>query len=249
MDLTVWGWALMAAVALVVGFSKTGLPGCGILAVPLIAIAIPGQKSVGALLPMLIVADLFAVAFYARHVSLKRFLQLLPFALIGVVLGYFGLGYVGDDTTLMNRFIGISIIVLLALNAARKARPDIDERIPRNWAFAGIFGILAGILTMMANGAGPIMMIYLLAMDFDKKTFIGTGAVYFATVNIIKVPFHVALGNITAESLLLGALLVPGIIAGVYVGRWAFGRLKENWFMIAIQILTLAAAVLLIIRH
>ena len=49
------GWVVVALCAIMVGASKTGIPGIGILVVPLMALIIePPEKSVGALLGMLI---------------------------------------------------------------------------------------------------------------------------------------------------------------------------------------------------
>ena len=70
LDLTVWQWLLGAAAALLVGVSKTGIPGVGILVVTLLAQAFGGWNSVGVMLPMLILGDVFAVAWYKRHAQL-----------------------------------------------------------------------------------------------------------------------------------------------------------------------------------
>jgi hypothetical protein len=50
-----------------VGFSKTGIAGLGMLIVPLMANVFAGKASAGALLPMLLFGDVFAVAWYRRH--------------------------------------------------------------------------------------------------------------------------------------------------------------------------------------
>ena len=66
--------------ALLVGFSKTGMPGAGLSAVALMAEAFPddAKLSVGAILPLLIVGDLFAISYYRRHADWQRLLQLFP---------------------------------------------------------------------------------------------------------------------------------------------------------------------------
>ncbi|BCW98807.1 MAG: hypothetical protein KatS3mg024_1634 [Armatimonadota bacterium] len=71
-SLTPLEWALALASAALVGFSKTGVPGTGILVVPLMAALFGGRQSVGTLLPMLIFADCFAVAWYRRHARWDR---------------------------------------------------------------------------------------------------------------------------------------------------------------------------------
>ena len=55
-------WTLAVIVGLFLGFTKTGVAGMNILVVPLMAMIFPARKSVGALLPMLIVGDVVAAA-------------------------------------------------------------------------------------------------------------------------------------------------------------------------------------------
>jgi uncharacterized membrane protein YfcA len=98
---------------------------------------------------------------------------------------------------------------------------------------------------MVANAAGPVMMIYLLSMRLPKKEFIGTSAWFFFIVNIVnwvKVPFSVSLGLITAQSLLLDAVLAAGVIAGAVAGAFIARRIPEKAFAVVMQVLTLAAA-------
>ncbi len=54
-------WICGVCAAMLVGFSKTGVPGLGILIVPLMVHVFPGKVSAGALLPLLIFGDFFAV--------------------------------------------------------------------------------------------------------------------------------------------------------------------------------------------
>ena len=50
---TMWQWLLGAAAALLVGISKTGVPGVGILVVTMLAQAFGGWTSIAVMLPML----------------------------------------------------------------------------------------------------------------------------------------------------------------------------------------------------
>lgn len=67
-DLMWWQWALGVLGALVVGLSKTGVPGLGILQVPLFAFVLADARlSVGALVVLLLVGDCMSVAYYGMH--------------------------------------------------------------------------------------------------------------------------------------------------------------------------------------
>ena len=86
------GWVVLALCAIMVGASKTGIPGIGILVVPLMALIIePADKSVGALLGMLILADVFAVIYHRYNAKWAHVLRLLPPAVAGIIAAYFGL--------------------------------------------------------------------------------------------------------------------------------------------------------------
>jgi len=246
-----WQWALGAACVLMVGLTKTGLPGLGILFVPLFALVLPARLSTGALLPLLMVGDAIAVTWYRRQAVWSHLVRLLPWAGIGIVAGFLLLGKIDDAT--LRPVLGILIIVMLAFNIwrerpwedpARRTRPL--PPIPTAWWFAALMGVLAGATTMLANAAGPVMLVYLLAMRLPKDEFLGTGAWFFAIVNAVKVPFSASLGLITGPSLVFDAILAGGVILGAGVGILAARRMPERAFSVGVQVLALASAILLL---
>ena len=64
MDLSTLQVVQAVAAAVLVGLTKTGVPGLGILIVPLMAAVFPAKSSVGVLLPMLLMGDVFAATDY-----------------------------------------------------------------------------------------------------------------------------------------------------------------------------------------
>jgi uncharacterized membrane protein YfcA len=91
-------------------------------------------------------------------------------------------------------------------------------------------GLAAGITTMLANAAGPITALYLLAISLPKFELVGTSAWLFFVINCFKVPFSVALGLIHRDTLLLNAALIPAILCGLFAGRWLVTRLPQRLF-------------------
>lgn len=59
--------ALLFIVAFFIGMTKTGVHGASMFAVPVLAIIFGGKASAGLMLPMLIMADLFAVKYAAAQ--------------------------------------------------------------------------------------------------------------------------------------------------------------------------------------
>ncbi len=192
MELNLLDWATIAFCAMIMGASKTGIPGLSILAVPLIANVFTDTKeSTGLLLGILILGDIFAIIYHRQNAEWKHVIQLLPAALCGIVAGYFGLKVINNDQ--LKPVIGIIVLLMLGLNYWRMNSKNEDKNIPAPAWLAFWLGFLAGITTMMANAAGPVMIIYLIAMRLPKMEFVGTAAWFFFIVNWIKVPFSAIL--------------------------------------------------------
>lgn len=244
MDINLFGWVVIAVSAVVVGVSKTGMPGLGILPVPMMALAFSTRESTGLLLGLLILADLFAVTYHRRNARWRLVLRLLPAALAGIVAGYFGLRVINDQQ--LKPIIGGIVLVMLGLNYWRTRAGGEEAPIPTQWWFAVVLGFMAGVTTMMANAAGPVMIIYLLAMRLPKIEFVGTSAWFFFTVNWLKVPFSANLNLVTAESVKLNLMMLPFIAAGALLGILVLKRIPQKAFTMIVQILAALAAVRLL---
>jgi uncharacterized membrane protein YfcA len=244
LDLELFGWVLVAVCAVMVGTTKTGMPGLGILIVPLMALVLPARQSTGILLGILILADLFAVTYHRRNARWGHVLRLLPAAFAGIVAGYFGLKFVNDQQ--LKPIIGGIVLVMLSVNYWRTRVKGEDTPVPAQWWFAVALGFMAGVTTMMANAAGPIMIIYLLAMRLPKVEFVGTGAWFFFVVNWLKVPFSANLDLMTAESVKLNLMMLPFIAIGAIAGMFLLKRIPQNAFNVIVQILAAAAAIKLL---
>ncbi|MHC4927423.1 MAG: sulfite exporter TauE/SafE family protein [Planctomycetota bacterium] len=240
-----WQWAALLVGGFLIGVAKTGLPGVGILVVPLLAMAFGGKPSVGLLLPILIFADIFAVTYYRRHGEWKHLMKLLPWALVGVGIGFFVLKMI--DSEQLKPVIGAIVLVMLGLRFQTLLGKDKDsDHVSHNRLFAATMGTAAGVTTMMANAAGPVMTLYLLSMGFDKKKFIGTAAWFFFIVNWIKVPLMGGLGMITLESLKLDLVAFPAVAVGAFAGIWLLKRIPQKLFNMIALALAAAAAVKLL---
>ena len=244
MDIDLFGWVVIAVSAVVVGVSKTGMPGLGILPVPLMALAFSTRESTGLLLGLLILADLFAVTYHRRNARWRLVLRLLPAALAGIVAGYFGLRVINDQQ--LKPIIGGIVLVMLGLNCWRTRAGGEEAPIPAQWWFAAALGFMAGVTTMMANAAGPVMIIYLLAMRLPKIEFVGTGAWFFFVVNWLKVPFSANLNLVTAESVKLNLMMLPFIAAGALLGILVLKRIPQKAFTMIVQTLAALAAIRLL---
>ena len=231
-------WAAGLAAALV-GLGKNGLPGLGILVVPLMAYAFPARESVGILLPMLVVGDVMAIAIYRRHAQWRTLLGLLPYVLAGMIAAAFLLARIDDAT--MRPLLGGLILLLLAIELLRMRFPW--QRLPHHPAFVGTIGASAGFATTLGNAAGPIMSLYFLSRGLPKHQFVGTAAWFFFVVNCSKLPIYAHLGMITPDTLRLNAALIPLIVAGGWLGVRLLPVIPQHLFNKLVLALTALAAI------
>ncbi|CAN7415295.1 sulfite exporter TauE/SafE family protein [Microbacterium sp. LjRoot45] len=243
-DLSVLAWALLATGAVIVGLSKTAIPGAGSLAVAVFAAVLPARTSTATLLVLLIVGDVLALALYRRHADWATLLRLAPAVVLGIVVGAVFLA-VADDTG-VRRVIGVILLALVVttLWLRRRAAPTSAGR--GAVALVG-YGTLGGFTTMVANAGGPVMAMYFLAARFDVKAFLGTAAWFFAIVNVSKVPIAVSLGLLTPQSLLVDLVLVPAVLVGGAIGWRIAGRLSQRAFDRIVLVLTTLTAMYLIV--
>lgn len=247
MNFEPWQWLLLVLGAALAGFSKTGIPGLGILFVAVFVNVLPVRQATGVVLPLLIIGDVFAVGLYRRHAQWRHLWRLFPSTAAGVVLGWFVLRSLDDRQT--TRLVGGIMLAMLAVHLWRKARAGTAEQLAGHappW-FSALTGLIAGFATQVANAAGPVMMLYLLAMRLPKMEFLGTGAVFFLLLNWFKVPFMMQLDMINRHSLLLNLWLAPAVIAGALLGRAVLPRINQKAFETAALALTALAVVKLLV--
>ncbi|MCW0482012.1 sulfite exporter TauE/SafE family protein [Gaoshiqia sediminis] len=244
LDLNLLQWTLMAACGLLIGMSKVGVPGVSLIVVPTLAFIFGGKQSTGVLLPILMMADVFAVAYYRRHAKWSYLLKILPWAFIGIGLALWVGEIVNDEQ--FKDLIAILVFVCIGLMIWRDRKKN--KLIPHQWWFAAGMGILGGFATMIGNVAGPIFAIYLLAMHLPKNTFIGTSAWFFLIVNFFKFPLHLFIWEtISWHTLSLDLMTFPAIALGAFLGIRLVKIVPEKTYRSAIIIITAISAFLLLV--
>ena len=237
------GLMLLFLVAFFIGMAKTGVHGISMFAVPLLAIMFGGKHSAGLMLPMLIMADFFAVKYYHRHANWGYLLKLFPSAAVGVLVGTW-LGNVIDDhvfRSVMSAIIFASLGIMLWMEKGNK------ESIPDYLWFALLMGLLGGVTTMIGNLAGSVMALYLLSMRLPKNEYIGTVAWFFLAINLFKVPFHVfSWQSINVDSFRLNLICLPFIALGAWCGIWLVKRIPEKYYRWLVIVMTGTASIIML---
>ena len=244
-DFTTQQWGIAVLAALCAGFSKAGLAGLGTFTVMLMAQLIPGKASSGAVLPLLIAADIMAAISFRQQILWHHILRLAWPIMAGILLGCGVLLTMPDAA--FRPVVGWMVLLMLAVQLWRLRYPAAAEGLPSSTGFVWFAGILTGASTMIANAAGPVATVYLIMLALPKKEFISTMAWLFLFVNLSKVPFSYALGLITVPSLILNAALLPAVAAGLLAGRLCVNRIPQKAFQIIILSLCTLAAFRLIL--
>lgn len=233
-------WGLVILCAMLVGMSKTGVMGAGLIVIPILAGVFGGKLSTGFLLPMLSVADIFAVRYYNRHAQWPFLVKLLPWTLGGIALGVWFGDAISDQQ--FKTTIGIIIFICLGLMIWRDLQKN-TLAIPSHWWISALTGLVGGFATMIGNAAAPIMAIYLLSMRLPKNDYIGTAAWLFLIINLLKIPLHVFIWHtITLDSIKLNAMMIPAIALGAIVGFRVVRILPERAYRIFLIVSTAVSA-------
>ena len=237
--LEAWQWALGILVAVLVGVAKTGVPGLGILVVPLMVLTVGDARlSAGWLLPMLSTADVFAVIYWRRHAAAWRLFALAPWVVVGMIGG--GLALRLNERTI-RPMVGVIVLAMLALHLWRRYRVNATGEV----GHAGIYGVTAGFATTVANAAGPVMSLYLLGKRLPKEEFVATGAWFFFVINLTKLPIYAWNGLLTRRGLTFDLLMVPAVVVGAVAGRRIVDLMSPRVFELLVLALTAVSTLLL----
>jgi uncharacterized membrane protein YfcA len=237
---------LIALSAFIIGLSKAGLKGIDMLNVTIMTIVFGGKTSTGIVLPLLCIADVMAVIYYHRHAQWSHVIKLMPWMVIGILVGVF----VGKDLNealfrkVMATIIVLTVVIMLVIEF-RKAMV-----MPNNKLFVSGMGLVSGFTTMLGNLAGAFSNIYFLAMRLPKNDFIGTGAWIFLLINWFKLPFQIFYwNNINTTSLLTDLALVPSLVLGFWCGLKLVARIKDDQYRKVVIVLTLIGAIFIFLKR
>jgi uncharacterized membrane protein YfcA len=215
-------------VAFLIGLSKGGLGGtAGALATPLMALVLPADVVIGLILPILMLADIFAVALHWRRWNGHLIILLIPGAIVGVTIGTVFI--TNAPTELLRTFLGVIVLLFALYKIFEKRILRTINYEPRNW-----HGLLAGTITgfssALAHTGGPPVSIYLLMQRVTPAVFIGTSALFFFILNWIKVPYYLYAGLFDFDLLRQIAWILPLVPIGVWTGRWLAYRVDRQTF-------------------
>jgi uncharacterized membrane protein YfcA len=218
-------FALLAVVAVILlGLSKGGFFGLGLMALPLMSLMVPPLQAAAIILPTVLAQDALTLWTYRRDWSAWNLKIMIPSVAAGIAIAAL------FAASLSAAHIRLAIGVIAGAFVLRHWLGARFDRLTPNALTGVVFGTLGGFTTMLANAGGPAWQMHLLSQGLDKLTYVGTFTILFAASNLMKIPAYGALGQLTAENLTIGAILLPVAVIANYAGIWLVRRTPTELF-------------------
>ncbi len=212
-QLSPWLW-VAAPVVILLAYVIFGLSGFGstILAVPLLAHFLP----VAFLVPMMVLLDIAAslvVGTRGREQVAGRELRwLIPFMLVGVLLGVTLLVKVPQDW--LRAALGV---FAAAVGLHSVVNPVLHRTISRGWSVPA--GLVGGAIASVFGAGGPIYATYLSGRLRDKGEIRATISTLVSVSAMSRAIVYAVTGLLNVAILVAGAALVPFVLLGLRLGN------------------------------
>ena len=236
-------FAAMVPAVILTGLAKGGFSGIGLLSLPLMALVVSPVTAAAIMLPLLIAQDVVSVWSYRRDFDRRNLATLAPGALLGILMGYLLAAKVSDAAVVLAvGLISVGFALRRMLSDGRK--PAVATQ--ANWSDGSLWGFLCGFTSMVAHAGGPPFQIYVMPQKLPPAVFVGTGAIFFAAMNLVKLVPYFALGQLNGQNLLASAALLPFAVAATFAGVWLVRRVPpERFYGIVYWLLLLVGAKLI----
>jgi uncharacterized protein len=232
----------LAAVAAVIlfGLSKGGFSGLSTLGMPLMSLVASPVRAAAIVLPILIVQDWLSVWAFRRDFSPRNLVILIPSAMVGVGLGWLLAARVSDDAVRLGLgIISIGFVLYMVvrdrLGRAPVERPGVPSGV--------VWGSVAGFTSFISHAGAPPFQVYVMPQYLKPRVFAGTATMFFAAVNLLKVPPYFLLGQFSRDNLLVSAWLIPVAVVSTFAGVWLVRRVSADRFYAIILALTFLVGV------
>jgi uncharacterized membrane protein YfcA len=220
---------------IILGLSKGGFTGLSSLAMPMMSLVISPVRAAAIVLPVLIVQDWVSVWAFRRDFSPRNLLILIPASMIGVAAGWLLAARVSEDAVrLAVGVISIAFVAYMLIRDRLGLAPVATPGVP-----AGVlWGSLAGFTSFISHAGSPPFQVYVMPQNLKPRVFAGTATMFFAAVNLIKLPPYLMLGQLSRQNLTVSALLIPVAVLSTFAGVWLVRRVSADRFYAIILVIT-----------
>jgi uncharacterized protein len=238
-------WLLLLAPAvIVVAYTVFGLSGFGstVIAVPILAHFLP----VSYLVPLMALLDCASAALVGRasreHIAKEELKWLVPFMLIGFVLGVTVL--VGVPDRYLRTALGIFAV---SVGVYSIVNPGIHRAISRWWGIPA--GVIGGAIATVFGAGGPIYATYLSGRLHDKDRIRSTLSALISISAFTRAVLYAISGLILHAAIFAGAaLLSPFVWLGLKLGTRIHVGLSQTQMRRGVGALLVLTGMSLLIR-
>ena len=220
-------WALAVTAVLIAGISKGGFGGgVGIIAVPMMSMAISPIEAAAIMLPILCVMDAVGWWGYRNRWYRPHMGKLLIAAMVGSAIG--AVTFRMMDENAIRLLVGV-----LAIGFPIYQRSGIATRVyskPPSPQAGMFWCALSGYTSFIIHAGMPPFAIYLLGLKLEKAIYVGTTVVFFAIVNYAKILPYWWLDLLNAGNMTTAAILIPLAPIGIWIGMWLRDRVPQGIF-------------------
>lgn len=239
-------YLLAIPAVILLGLAKGGFAGVGAMALPLLALRISPVQAAAILLPVLVVQDAVGVWAFRKNWDREILVLMLPSAIVGIIAAYLLAAKV-SSTVVLATLGGISIVfACYRLWLSRGGSMPVSSNAPR--ALGVVLGIASGFTSQVAHAGQPPFQMWVLPKGLSPPVLVGTTAIFFATLNVLKIPAYLALGQFTHENLVVAAVLTPLAIVSTLLGVWLVRRVNAGRFMLIIYVLMIVVGAELLFK-
>jgi len=232
-------YVIGAVAVIVLGLSKGGLAGVGMISTPLLSIAVGPVTAAGLIFPILIVQDAIAVVMYRRSFSATILATMLPGAAVGVALAYLFASTVSEWSVEIALGVGsIAFALHQLVRQFGRLRHRQKETGTLSW-LGFVCGVGSGFTSMIAHAGSPPFQFYVMPKALDRDTYVGTSVLFFAVTNVMKAPAFFALGQLSTAQLKVASVFIPLAIASSWLGVRLVRRIDTQRFNIVITLILL----------
>ena len=231
---------IVVGIAVVIlGLSKGGFAGIGMASTPLVAAFSDPLTAAGLMLPIMLIQDPVAVYIYRRDLNPQILRTMIPGGIFGIFMAYWMASTVPE--TAVKAVLGAVSVAFAVWQLAGYFRglPEI-KLVPRRDKVLGFSaGAASGFTSAIAHAGPPPFQIYVMPKHLRKNIYVGTSVMFFAAVNLMKLPSYIALGLFSVDTLQISALFIPLAVASSYAGAWLVRYIQPDRFRLLITLILL----------
>lgn len=226
------------------GFTKGVISwGFPVISLPILTIVLPPTSALFLLFFPIIFANIREINFK----NMGNYKRLIPFS-IGIFSGILIGSYIFHNTKseIISIAIGITIIIFAFINFKGF---KINEILVSNKLFGLLYGLFSGVIGGITTVLGPLMIIYLVSLNFSKERFSqNVSFLVFATLIPLYIMFFTYQKVVVNDFLVTSLALIPAMFMQ-YLGLKIRDKIPQKTFKNLTLVFLIVVGLLVLYKH